>query len=130
MAQPNWWDQDEVVRPAQTQMDPIVKPAMTPQQQAAEARAQAAEARAQQDQALQIDAANRSERADARAEESSQRGTEAQSKAAVLLGRIKGGAADINDIVSSFPDAQRPGISETLLYGCLLYTSPSPRDRG
>ena len=46
-------------------------------------------------------------------------GSESQNKASTLLGRIKGGFADIQDITNTFPEAQRPGLVETLTYGSL-----------
>lgn len=72
---------------------------------------------------LQQEAAARAAQADARQQAAFEgtggQGTEAQNKAAVLLGRIQGGFADIEDIIGTYPEAERPGLAETLSYGAL-----------
>lgn len=98
--------------------DPIVAPAPP-----SEARAQAAEARAQAADARAADANARANAQNARQQASFDgsggQGTESQNKAAVLLGRISGGFADIEDIIGTYPEAERPGLAETLSYGAL-----------
>ncbi len=72
---------------------------------------------------LAQEAAARAAQADARQQAAFEgtggQGTEAQNKAAVLLGRIQGGFADIEDIIGTYPEAERPGLAETLSYGAL-----------
>ncbi len=72
-----------------------------------EARKASAEGRADR-------AEGRAERAEARADVAADRGTEAQQKVGTLLTRIKGGFSDIQSVISRNPEAQEPGLSETV----------------
>lgn len=57
------------------------------------------------------------ERAAVRDERAANKPTEGQGKNAVLIGRIKGGWQDISQVLSRAPQAQIPGVAETLVGG-------------
>lgn len=86
--------------------------------QAGEQRAQTAEQRAQADQALQ-ERKFQMEQAKFQAETTGIGGkpTEAQQKASTLVTRIAGGFQDIENVLSKSPEAQAPGIVETMRGG-------------
>ncbi len=62
-------------------------------------------------------AARNEERAAAREERAANKPTEAQGRNSVLIGRIKGGWADISEVLARAPQAQMPGVAETLVGG-------------
>lgn len=114
MAQANPWENDPVVSeaPPTRGQDIYIPPAgPTPKEQAQEARA----ARSLE---LQEQAAARAAQGEARAqaefEGTGGKPTEAQAKASVLLTRIKGNFADIQNVVAKDPGAQEAGLGETV----------------
>ncbi len=114
MAQANPWDNDPVVSeaPPTRGQDIYIPPAgPTPEEQAQEARAQ-------RGLELQEQAAARAAQGEARAqaefEGTGGKPTEAQAKASVLLTRIKGNFADIQNVVAKDPGAQEAGLGETV----------------
>lgn len=106
-----WWANDPVAAdpakaPASQGGAIYIPPQRTPEQAASEARAQAGEARAQASAAR--------EEARFQQEQAGSKPTEAQQKAATLVTRIAGGFQDIERVVSKAPEAQAPGLVETM----------------
>lgn len=112
MAQANPFDQfDSQVQPVPVQqLQPIIG-AVTPEEQARKARE---EARAEE--AAQRAAASEA-RAVAEFEGTGGKPTEAQAKTSTLLTRIQGGFQDIMSVRERNPEAQSPGLGETLAEG-------------
>lgn len=91
---------------------------------------QAEAARAAEDQAMQREQLRLSQAASERASQGEVRAqqtfegtggapTEGQAKAGTLYSRIKSSALDIEDVLESFPEADRPTISEAVLFNGL-----------
>jgi len=113
---PNFFDQfDGAAQEVPVEQVRPLQPILTDPNKAREAELR------EQSAALDLEAANRAAQGEARAqaefEGTGGKPTEAQAKVSTLLTRIQGGFQDIQAVRGRNPDAQTPGLGETLAEG-------------